>query len=450
MTQPIADLDTAGTLSRAESATRRRRAVELEDLELLAHWAMLHGNPDADREPGDRFRRFGGEGTPMLWELTTAELAIAREVHPASCDRAIADVLDLQHRLPLTWRVVRELKADAWVARRVASMSRELPLEAVGVVDRAVARAIAGQAPSRVLAIAEAKVIEADPDAHEDRFEEKRRRKFVGIGRTDEFGLRHVVARVEPGDAHWIDATVGSVADILATDDAQDRSRDELRAEAFGWLARPAELLALLLRHGADDEALTKSAATAFPADLLDRLTYAELARLRPKARLHVHVHRDVLAGDATGVARAEGLGPMLPGEALEFLARTTRVDVQPVIDLADQISVNGYEHPDAVAERVHLLAVGDYFPYATCLTRHVDLDHPTPYYPDGPPGQTGTHNSGPLARRHHRVKTHAAFAAQQLGPGRYLWRTPHGRELIVDHIGTRRLPKLELVYDAA
>jgi hypothetical protein len=161
-------------------------------------------------------------------------------------------------------------------------------------------------------------------------------------------------------------------------------------------------------------------------------------------------VHRDVLAGDATGVARVEGMGPMLPVEALEFLARTTRVDVQPVIDLADQISVNGYEHPDAVAERVHLLAVGDYFPYATCLTRHVDLDHPTPYYPDGPPGQTGTHNSGPLARRHHRVKTHAAFAAQQLGPGRYLWRTPHGRELIVDHIGTRRLPKLELVYDAA
>jgi hypothetical protein len=450
MPSTLADLDPAATLARAESTTRRRRAIEVDDLELLSHWAMLNGDPDAPRERGDRFRRLGGEGTPELWELSTAEIAIAREVHPASCDRAIADVLDLQHRLPLTWRVVKALEADAWIARRVASMSRALPLAVVGVVDRAVAAAIGGQAPSRVLAIAEAKVIEADPDTHEAKLEEQRRRKYVGLGRSDEFGLRHVIARVEAGDAVWIDATVDRVADILAGQDLHDRSQDALRAQAFGWLARPAELLALLLEHGTDDEALMESRSTAFPAHLLDQITCANLARLRPRAKLHVHLHRDVLVGDVTGVARVEGIGPMLPGDALELLARTTRVDLQPVIDLAEQVSVNCYEHPDAVADRVHLLSGGDYFPYASCLTRDVDLDHPTPYEPDGPPGQTGTHNSGPLTRRHHRVKTHAGYTSLQIGPGRYLWRTPHGRELIVDHTGTRRLPKLELIYDAA
>jgi hypothetical protein len=415
---------------------------------------MLHGDPDARRERGDRFRRLGGEGTPELWELSTAEIAIEREVHPASCDRAIADVLDLQHRLPLTWDVVRRLDGEVWVARRVATLSRALPLAVVGVVDRAVAAAIAGQAPSRVLALAEAKVIEADPDAHEAKLEEQRRKKYVGLGRIDEFGLRHVVARVEAGDAAWIDATVDRVADILATTDTSDSSRDQLRAEAMGWLARPAELLALLLEHGTGhddgDEALMESRSTAFPADLLDRITYADLARLRPRAKLYLHCHRDVLAGQTTGVVRVEGVGPMLPGDALEFLARTSRVDVQPVIDLAEAVSVNAYEHPVALAEQVHLTSVGDYFPYATCLTRDADLDHPVPYDPGGPPGQTGTHNSGPLTRRHHRVMTHAGFDSQQIGPARYLWRTPHGRELIVDHTGTRRLPKLEFVYDAA
>ena len=74
---------------------------------------------------------------------------------------------------------------------------------------------------------------------------------------------------------------------------------------------------------------------------------------------------------------------------------------MRPVIDLHDQISVNAYEHPEAVKERVHLTRVGDYFPYATGTTRGADLDHPPPYDDTGPPGQTGTPNSGPLTRRH-------------------------------------------------
>jgi hypothetical protein len=47
-------------------------------------------------------------------------------------------------------------------------------------------------------------------------------------------------------------------------------------------------------------------------------------------------------------------------------------------------------------------------------------------------------------------VKSHTGLTAEQIGPGRYLWRTRYGRTLLVDHIGTRRLPRLELVYDAA
>ena len=94
-----------------------------------------------------------------------------------------------------------------------------------------------------MLAVAEAKIIEADPALHDERVEAERRRRYVSSGQTDEFGLRTVIARVEAGDAVSVDATVARVADIL-TPRHPDATADEVRSIAFGWLARPAELLA--------------------------------------------------------------------------------------------------------------------------------------------------------------------------------------------------------------
>lgn len=66
-----------------------------------------------------------------------------------------------------------------------------------------------------------------------------------------------------------------------------------------------------------------------------------------------------------------------------------------------------------------------------------MDFDHAIPYDDTGPPGQTGPHNSGPLRRRHHRWKTHGGYSSRVVGPGRLLWRTPHGKHFLVDHTGT-------------
>ncbi|MGH3413584.1 MAG: hypothetical protein ACRDPH_10950 [Marmoricola sp.] len=42
------------------------------------------------------------------------------------------------------------------------------------------------------------------------------------------------------------------------------------------------------------------------------------------------------------------------------------------------------------------------------------------------------------MARRHHRIKTHATdWHVEQLPGHRYLWTTPHGRCLLVDRQGT-------------
>ena len=205
-------------------------------------------------------------------ELCFHELGIARQVHAQSARAVVADVLDLQHRLPLTWARLEALAADAFVARRVAVKTRELPLAVVGLVDVAVAAVIGRLSAGRVLAIAEAAIIEADQAGHAEKLEAERRRRYVGLSRTDEHGLRTVIARVAAGDAVWVDAMVERVADLLATRPelrpeapGDDLTRDELRSVAFGWLARPAELLHLLLEtaHAADPE--PDAEATAGP-----------------------------------------------------------------------------------------------------------------------------------------------------------------------------------------
>ncbi len=297
MNDDLSDLDAAGLLAAASEAVRARRVAEVRDLEVLAQWAAVHsGDPT---HPRDALVRLGGEGTPPVREFCLGEIALARGTGVTATMNAAADVLDLLFRLPLTWAVCVDGGAELYVARRVAKLSRHLPADRVGVVDRAVAAIIAGESGGRVLAVAEAKIIAADPGLHEERVEAERRRRYVSSSRTDEFGLRTVIARVEAGDAVWVEAIVARVAEIIAPR-YTDAGADELRAIAFGWLARPAELLRLLLEHRDEQETLdlelpgedAPSRAMAFPADLVDALREVDLSPLAPRAVLYVHLGR--------------------------------------------------------------------------------------------------------------------------------------------------------------
>ncbi len=454
MDEELADVEATALLAESMAAVRDRRRAEVRDLLVLARWADLHAADPTQGPEGAVARRIGnvlvhpgGEGTPGVQDFCLGEIATARGTGVTATVNALADVLDLRHRLPATWAVCLRAEADVWIARRVAKLSRHLPRDRVGVVDAAVARVLGREGAGRVLDVAEGTIVGASPELHEERLAEERRRRFVRLSRSDETGLRMVIARVEAGEAVWIDATVARVAEILAPQHP-GLGADEIRSIAFGHLARPAELLALLLEHTEEEQPVPADVAEpadlnralALPAALLDALRHADLTRLRPKAVLHVHLHEAALAG--SGVARAEGLGPQTLSQLAHLLGRT-RLSVQPVIDLSDRVRTTAYEHPESLRNRVHLITGGDYWPFATSTSRQVDHDHPTPYVDPGdggPPGQTGTHNSGPLGRRHHRWKTHAGFRARQSGQGRYVWITPHGLGFLVDHTGTRRI----------
>ncbi len=451
----LEDLDGRALLEVASDRRRVRRLAEVDEMLVAAQWTVLHEEPRDERDP---MITPGGDGTPQLREYALAELAMAQETHALTARSLIADTLDLIHRLPRTWAIVLAGGCEPWVARKVAAMSRPLLAETVGMVDRAVARAIAGHAPSTVLSIARAKVIAADPETHAAERARIRHERYVRLSRADEYGYRHLIARVTAGDAAWVDAMVERVADILATTHGHDHNHDELRSLALGWLARPVDLLRLLLDHtdppdspdpddpGEPDEAGQPPRPVWAPehlADTVDRLcclSARRLASLRGRGRLFVHV-TDTALRTRTGIARVEGLGPVDVTQLADLLGHAD-VTVLPVMDLRDRRRVDAYEHPEPVKDHVWTQTGGDVFPYSprTATRDQVDFDHSTAYDPHGPPGQTGPHNSGPLRRRHHRWKTHGGYRCTTIGPGRHLWQTPHGLCYLVDHTGTHRI----------
>ncbi len=173
-----------------------------------------------------------------------------------------------------------------------------------------------------------------------------------------------------------------------------------------------------------------------------DRLT---AVGTRPPATLYVHlaaIDTTSVELPTSGVARVEGLGPVTVQQVRDWLSGCM-VTVKPVIDLAHQAPVDGYEIPDRLREAMHLRTPADIFPFTPNTGRRKDLDHTQPYRDPGdggPPGQTGMHNLGPMTRRHHRLKTHSRWQVRQPFPGIYIWRTPHDRYYLVDHTGTQRI----------
>jgi hypothetical protein len=158
-----------------------------------------------------------------------------------------------------------------------------------------------------------------------------------------------------------------------------------------------------------------------------------------------VHVAHETVGGDADHpVARVEDIGPTTVQQVKEWLNRCD-VSVRPVVTPAATEPVDAYEIPDRLREAVHLASPADAFPFASSVSRRTDIDHTEPYVPidrGGPPGQTAVGNLAKLTRRHHRFKTHGRWQVKQPFPGIVIWRSPRGRMFLVDHTGTRRLPR--------
>ena len=334
--------------------------------------------------------RLGGEGTPRVQDFCLGEIALARGTGVTATMNATADVLDLVHRLPRTWAVC--------AGRRGGALGRAPGGEAVpppagrpgrgggpcGGADHR--RARPGVGCSRW---PRPRSSRPTPVCTQERVEAERRRRYVSSSRTDEFGLR---TRDRPGRGRRRGLGRGHRGPGRRDPGTAAPRRQPPTSSAsiaFGWLARPAELLTLLLEHRDPqdteldlDEAPNSSRATAFPADLLDALRGVDLSPLAPRAVLYVHLHEaaSTVPRRRRGVARVEGLGPVTLTGLHELLGRTDADREAGARPVRPGPHAPPMSTPSPLKERVHLTTGGDYWPYATSTSRRVDYDHPIPY----------------------------------------------------------------------
>ena len=99
-------------------------------------------------------------------------------------------------------------------------------------------------------------------------------------------------------------------------------------------------------------------------------------AKARPRAIVYVHLSEAALL-TGRGIARVEGVGPVLVSRLGLLIGDRTQIILKPVIDLNNMPApVDSYEIPDVIREHLRLRQPVDVFPYAAGGSRRMDLDH--------------------------------------------------------------------------
>ena len=440
----------------ANEADLRQR--ECEVLVLAAGWADVHDlNPTA---PGyeplvERGVGYGGDGCPDVSEYAVHELGALRGTSSGTAEQLVADALDLRHRHPRLWARVRAGEVHAWQAVHVVRACHHLCREAAGLVDLAVFRHLGVLPWARFGRVLAAAVLQADPTMAAERAEQTRRSRGVSAY-PGEDGLKTLVAKAAAGDVVCLLATVNRLADVLAAD-GDTTTAGERRAKALGLLAQPARVLELLIAHHDDPDPHGPAPAPTDNdedededkkderggLDLTVPLRAARSADPLPRVVLHFHLSDDAVT-EGHGVVRPEHGEPTSLEQLRAWLTETgCPVTVRPVLDPAGTAAVDAYETPLRMREALFTRHPAEVFPFGAAVRRTLDADHSVPYRPPehgGPPGQTGLHNLGPLARSHHRAVTHGHWRRRQPEPGTYVFRSPHGHVFVVTNQGTLTL----------
>ncbi len=425
------------------------RRAEVDLLRVAYQWAVLHDparlDPAETTRPGrERARRYGGAGVAEVCEFAAAELGarIGRTTHAAAA--LIADAQDLRHRHPVLWARVQAGEVRASYARHVCGQTRELSPGEAAYVDAEVAESADGRIPwTRFEALVTGKVAAAAPALARAKERKARRARFAKrIGKT-EHGMGSFLVRADLATIEALDAAVTEVAGRLTEVYPDD-------PDARRWALEPGETA-----MGVDDRRVLGLLMLTNPGCGPDARAGVDLGDLLPRVTLFVHLDgRPEREIDEHGqplqplqplerVARVEGHGPVTESWLREVLGPHARFTVTPVLDLAGQVPVDAYEIPQRHRRAVRLMTPADVFPFASCTSPAMQVDHTVPH--DGAANQGGPSaigNYGPMTTTHHRIKTHGRWQVQQPFPGIYVWRDPHGAHYLVDHTGTRRLPE--------
>ncbi len=478
----VLGLDAEATLATIAQMRRQAEQAQVVELRAVAHWAdqhrvsdpgdwLTHGSVSTDGRamtedlagrpqaaarlagvPGELgtegILRLAGEGAFCVHEFAVTDLAVLLAMSEQAARSYVAQTVELRDRLPRLWAQVMAGRLPVWKARRIAEATVPLGAAAAGFVDAQLETLAHRLSLTRITRCVEAATIRFHPDLAANRAEAAADQRGVWLEDDTTDATTQIHAVVDSPDAHAFGRAVDATATVLgALGDGS--SRQTRRARAVGVLADPQYALNLT------------AAATTPTVDGPAKVTKTAAS---PVFHLHLHTgctcdtrgsdiattgaEAGSLFGPVTRTA-AEGLSSWRPGPVptaavarwLDGLTPGTRLTVTPVVDLAEQIAVDAYEHPTRlqrqVAERDHTCQ----FPWCGRAGATYDLDHIEPYAPPdhgGPPDQSSTANTARLCRYHHRVKTHGAWTYRRTGPTTVTWTSPQHRTYTVDHTGTQ------------
>ena len=470
----------AALLQRVRGARAAAMAAEVELFVLAAEWADAH--PELGDEPhaaitAERTCPYCGTSCPAVSAVAAAEIgdfngacphqrmeqeddlddpflpavawhaaaplgaALGRTTHAGRL--LMRDALLVRHRLPRLWARVVAGQLEPWRARRIAAVIVHQPRDVSDWMDvhvTPVAHTVGLRGLDRLLDEARLRL---EPEQREAEQLEALDARHVTFYResVNHTGIAELLVRGDWADVDDFDRAVSEVAAALAVrDQAQGRPQESLdvrRSRAVGVLADPAVAIALL-RDPAGASTSTSAAGTGSDAprprtvvEIVCHLTPAQLAGLDPVMR--------VMLPSRTGA----------PGQPLPMLTETVRgwcgrddvsLRVLPVLDLGGHQRVDAYETPSRTRRRLRELAGTCAFPWCERPATSCECDHVVPYDHADPSrgGATCECNLAPLCRHHHRLKTFAGWSYTPLEPGVWLWRDPHGQQLLRDRTGTR------------
>jgi hypothetical protein len=251
----IDDLD--GQAAADALVSNHARLVEADGVEfmLAAKWAELHNEDTLAARKGsgrvlpgtERARRIGSDGTPPVAEFAAAELGCLIGRGPVAALNMMANALDVEYRHPKLWAGIKAGTVRPFQACEVAKRTRNagLSLEQARWVDAQIDGYLGSLAWDRFLALVEAKIIEVDPVAAEERRRAAALQQFVSTGQCNEFGLKTMIVKAQAGDVIFFVAMCDRIAQILLLQGDTDPV-DVRRAKAIGILANPARAYALL------------------------------------------------------------------------------------------------------------------------------------------------------------------------------------------------------------
>jgi hypothetical protein len=329
-------------------------------------------------------------------EAAAAEIGAALRLTRRAADVELTMALDLQRRLPATWRLLAHGAIDLRRAKTIDYATAHLDDTAARRVDQQVAvaapRLTTGQLRARIGRLC----IQADPDQAQQRYE-------------------HVVA-----DRRVVaEATPDGTANLMGLD---------LPPHLVAAATRHINALARSLRIAGETRTMDQLRADVL-VDLLNGTNTGKRTRSRGGGVVELRVDLETLTGLVEDPGELAGYGPVIADIARQVT--NNQADGEWRYTITDpntgQPVANGVTRRRPTTTQRRHVETRDRtcaFPGCRAPATDCDLDHRTPHSQGGP---TCVTNLAPLCRHHHILHHRHQWTYQPIEGGDYQWTSPLG-----------------------